>query len=156
MPHNSALICKDTAHGYKIIITSVWDIMKIQLSIIIFLSFLSLALGPNENPSCEHTKTSFHCVKYLKNYDGDTITFNIPKIHSLLGKSKTNEGIVSPSLYVNTKFCTKETASRGGYARWVFVLPSNRYMSHTSMITLHRGLTLCYEHIDFSLVPRRQ
>ncbi|NCN27816.1 thermonuclease family protein [bacterium] len=41
----------------------------------------------NLNTSCTHTATSFHCVKYLKNYDGDTITVEIPGVHPLLGKS---------------------------------------------------------------------
>ena len=36
--------------------------------------------------SCQHSETIFRCVKYLKNYDGDTLTFNIPGVHPLLGK----------------------------------------------------------------------
>jgi len=36
-------------------------------------------------PVCEHTPTEFRCVEYVRNYDGDTITFNIPRIHPLLG-----------------------------------------------------------------------
>lgn len=35
---------------------------------------------------CQHTPTRFNCVKYIKNYDGDTITFDIPGVHELLGK----------------------------------------------------------------------
>lgn len=35
---------------------------------------------------CTHEITAFHCVEYVKNYDGDTVTFNIPKVHPLLGK----------------------------------------------------------------------
>lgn len=37
--------------------------------------------------SCKHTATTFRCVKYIKNYDGDTITFDIPKTHPLFGKN---------------------------------------------------------------------
>lgn len=36
-------------------------------------------------PRCTHTASSFKCVQYVGNYDGDTITFNIKKVHPLLG-----------------------------------------------------------------------
>ncbi|MCB0347640.1 MAG: thermonuclease family protein [Bdellovibrionales bacterium] len=36
--------------------------------------------------SCDHDAHNFRCVKVIKNYDGDTITVNIPKIHPLLGE----------------------------------------------------------------------
>lgn len=35
---------------------------------------------------CDHDATTFRCVKYLKNYDADTITFDIPNVHPLIGK----------------------------------------------------------------------
>ena len=35
---------------------------------------------------CDHDETTLKCVKYVRNYDGDTITFNIPKIHPIIGK----------------------------------------------------------------------
>ena len=34
---------------------------------------------------CEHTNTKFKCVEYVKNYDGDTITVNIPNVHPIIG-----------------------------------------------------------------------
>lgn len=34
---------------------------------------------------CHHTSTSFKCVKYIRNYDADTITFDIPDVHPLIG-----------------------------------------------------------------------
>jgi micrococcal nuclease len=34
-----------------------------------------------------HTDTTFSNVQYVDNYDGDTITFNIPGVHPLLGKN---------------------------------------------------------------------
>ena len=37
--------------------------------------------------SCTHDKNNFRCVKYIKNHDGDTITVNIPHVHSLIGQS---------------------------------------------------------------------
>lgn len=36
--------------------------------------------------SCEHDENNLRCVKYVRNYDADTVTFNIPKVHPLLGK----------------------------------------------------------------------
>ncbi len=36
--------------------------------------------------SCEHDTTTFNCVKYIRNYDADTITFDIPNVHPLIGK----------------------------------------------------------------------
>lgn len=44
----------------------------------------SLALS-TQSAQCQHTPTSFKCVKYLKNYDGDTLTVNIPGVHPLFG-----------------------------------------------------------------------
>lgn len=36
--------------------------------------------------SCEHDVKTFRCVKFLKNYDGDTIDVFIPNVHPLLGE----------------------------------------------------------------------
>lgn len=36
--------------------------------------------------TCHHDAETFRCVKYLKNYDGDTVTFEIPDVHPLLGR----------------------------------------------------------------------
>jgi endonuclease YncB( thermonuclease family) len=35
---------------------------------------------------CQHDSKTFRCVKYVKNYDGDTITVKIPDVHPLIGK----------------------------------------------------------------------
>lgn len=35
---------------------------------------------------CQHDEATFRCVQYLKNYDADTITFNIPHVHPLIGE----------------------------------------------------------------------
>ncbi len=43
------------------------------------------ACGAAEN-SCRHDSKNFRCVKYVQNYDADTITFDIPNVHALLGK----------------------------------------------------------------------
>ncbi len=36
--------------------------------------------------SCEHDAGTFRCVRFEKNYDGDTITVQIPGVHPLLGR----------------------------------------------------------------------
>lgn len=35
---------------------------------------------------CQHDNNNFRCVQYVRNYDADTITFEIPSVHPLLGK----------------------------------------------------------------------
>lgn len=45
---------------------------------------LNETLAPSK--TCEHDALNFHCVKFLKNYDGDTLTFFIPNVHPLLGE----------------------------------------------------------------------
>lgn len=37
--------------------------------------------------NCAHDAKTFRCVKYIRNYDADTITFDIPNVHPLIGKS---------------------------------------------------------------------
>ena len=56
--------------------------------------------------SCEHDENNLRCVKYVKNYDADTVTFNIPKVHSLLGK-KINirvSGVDTPEIRTKNKY----------------------------------------------------
>lgn len=43
-----------------------------------------LELVPMAN-SCRHTQSEFRCVTYIRNYDGDSVTFDIPSLHPLLG-----------------------------------------------------------------------
>lgn len=57
--------------------------MKTTLAaILLFLSSASLAA----DNTCTHDDHTFRCVKFLKNYDGDTLTFDIPNVHALIGK----------------------------------------------------------------------
>lgn len=37
--------------------------------------------------NCDHDATTFRCVNYVRNYDADTITFDIPGVHPLIGKN---------------------------------------------------------------------
>lgn len=55
--------------------------MKIAY-LIIAISLLNFAAAAE---TCAHTKTEFHCVKFVKNYDADTITVDIPGVHPLIG-----------------------------------------------------------------------
>lgn len=47
---------------------------------LIFL-WLSLVLAD----SCPHGSDRFNCVSFVKNYDGDTLTMNIPGVHPFFG-----------------------------------------------------------------------
>lgn len=41
---------------------------------------------PSVRDDCAHEPSAFHCVKFDHNYDGDTITFQIPDVHPLIGR----------------------------------------------------------------------
>lgn len=71
------------------------------------LSLRAFAIEPN----CNHDVRTFRCVKYIKNYDADTITFNIPNIHPLLGEkiSVRVAGIDAAEIKTKDK-CEKESA----------------------------------------------
>lgn len=59
--------------------------------------------------SCQHQKSSFHCVEYVKNYDADTVTVNIPGLHPLIGH-KVNirvRGVDTPEIRTKNK-CEKK------------------------------------------------
>lgn len=45
----------------------------------------SITTPPSSPSSCVHDENNFRCVEYVKNYDGDTITFNIPGVHPIIG-----------------------------------------------------------------------
>lgn len=62
--------------------------------------FQKTAEATTAPPICQHDNNNFRCVKYLRNYDADTITFNIPLIHPLLGKkiSVRLRGIDTPEI----------------------------------------------------------
>lgn len=62
-----------------------------------------------QEPDCQHTNHAFQCVKYVKNYDGDTITFRIPGVHPLFGDniSVRVRGIDTAEIRTKDK-CEKE------------------------------------------------
>jgi micrococcal nuclease len=51
------------------------------------LSWPSPSLAAGTSTSCAHTDTEFHCVRFVRNYDADTVTFDIPGVHPLIGKN---------------------------------------------------------------------
>jgi micrococcal nuclease len=76
----------------------------------LMLFLLSLPLHAND---CVHTHSRFNCVEYVKNYDGDTVTFNIAGVHSLIG-SKINirlNGVDTPEMR-GRKACEKTKAKQ--------------------------------------------
>lgn len=60
-----------------------WFLRRAILVVPLF-AFLAIPLAAKEE-TCEHDENTFRCVKYIKNYDADTITFDIPNVHPLLG-----------------------------------------------------------------------
>lgn len=60
---------------------------------------------------CPHGSDRFNCVKFVKNYDGDTITVDIPGVHSFFGNNVAVRvrGIDTPELKGKSP-CEKEWA----------------------------------------------
>lgn len=79
----------------------------------VYFSFLLLLLcEASFANNCKHSSTAFHCVKYLQNHDGDTITVEIPEVHPLFGEkiSVRVRGIDTPE--VSTKDKCEKAAGR--------------------------------------------
>lgn len=75
--------------------------------------FLLMVIVTNElyAGSCVHLNDRFNCVEYVKNYDADTITFNIPGVHSIIGE-KINirvSGVDTPEIRTKNS-CEKKLA----------------------------------------------
>lgn len=77
----------------------------------VLLSLFLNAFAAAKPLSCTHTVTSLRCVSYVGNHDGDTITFNIPKVHPLIGDRITVRvlGLDTPEI-VTTDSCEKVAA----------------------------------------------
>jgi micrococcal nuclease len=77
-----------------------------------------MALGgfafAQENPAqspCFHPPKAFRCVKYIKNYDGDTLTVDIPNLHSFFGRNAKVRvrGMDTPEIHGHQP-CEREAA----------------------------------------------
>lgn len=87
--------------------------MKLLVIILVLLIMDSVIAfhPPNAKKPCIHTHNTFHCVKYLKNYDGDTVTIHIKSIHPLLGQNipVRIRGVDTAEINANT-VCEREKA----------------------------------------------
>jgi micrococcal nuclease len=81
------------------------------MNFLLTLCLLLLSLSSYSNDSCHHDSHSFRCVKYVRNYDADTVTFNIPNAHPLLGKNISVRvmGVDTPEMKTKNS-CEKEKA----------------------------------------------
>ena len=83
--------------------------------LVIFLSAVLIysltALDRAKAYDCGHDLSNFRCVKFLSNYDGDTLTVNIPRVHHFFGKKVPIRvyGIDSPERKSSNE-CEKEKA----------------------------------------------
>lgn len=91
--------------------------LRLCLSLLAFFHLLALLVsctnssyaGQNVSAECVHDDSTFRCVKILKNYDGDTLTANIPNVPALIGKNISVRvfGIDTPEVKTKNK-CEKE------------------------------------------------
>ncbi|NQZ01649.1 MAG: thermonuclease family protein [Bdellovibrionales bacterium] len=90
--------------------------MSIGISLL-YLALLNIAVSAEPAAEskalekCQHSATEFQCVQYVKNYDGDTVTFNIPGIHQFFGRkiSVRVSGVDTPEVRTRD-LCEKEKA----------------------------------------------
>jgi micrococcal nuclease len=69
------------------------------------------AIVSGAQADCTHSRTAFRCVKYIRNYDGDTLTMEIPGVHPLLGEKigVRVRGIDTPEIK-GKRPCEKDSA----------------------------------------------
>ncbi|RME17004.1 MAG: thermonuclease family protein [Bdellovibrio sp.] len=83
----------------------------VKLLIFTFIFIFIGALEAHAKEPCVHDALNFRCVKYVKNYDADTITFNIPGVHPLFGKKINIRVLGVDTPEVRTKnACEKQKA----------------------------------------------
>ena len=86
--------------------------------------------------ACRHDPSTFRCVKYVKNYDADTITFDIDGIHPLIGSRIAIRlaGVDSPE--IKTKdICEKKMA----YQARDFVRGLMKRAKRIDLVNVERG-----------------
>lgn len=63
--------------------------------------------------SCAHTDIRFNCVKFIKNYDGDTLTVDIPNAPRFFGKNSKVRVLGVDTAEIKTKdACERSMAKR--------------------------------------------
>ena len=62
---------------------------------------------------CRHSPTSFECVDFIENYDGDTIKVNIPRVHHFFGNETPIriQGIDTPEI-ISDSSCERDLAAK--------------------------------------------
>lgn len=82
-----------------------------RITILLTLCFMSLQVMANERNKCRHSYNGFRCLEYIRNYDGDTVTVNIPRLHPILGQEISIRlyGIDTPEIKGKTE-CEKRVA----------------------------------------------
>ena len=86
--------------------------------------------------SCNHDAKNFRCVKFVSNYDGDTITVDIPKTHPFFGKNAKIRvlGVDTPELRTKDN-CEKEA----GYKAKRFVEKAVSKATRIDLENVSRG-----------------
>lgn len=109
--------------------------IKLNTQIIIcffaFICFFSFS-----KDSCFHDDRHFRCVQYIRNHDGDTVTVNIPGVHSLIGKKirVRVRGVDTPEL--NSK---NECERKVGESARLFTAQFMKKAKRIDLINIQRG-----------------
>lgn len=82
-----------------------------RLILFILISIFSVELYADNERRCRHTATTLRCLEYIKNYDGDTVTVNVPNVHPIIGQEISIRllGIDTPELKTKDE-CEKRIA----------------------------------------------
>ncbi len=88
-----------------------------KLFLILVIVLFEQNLSAQTVSACAHDEKNFRCVKYIRNYDGDTITFDIPGVHPLIGKNMAIRvnGLDTPEMR-GKDTCEKTKAKEAKYA----------------------------------------
>lgn len=86
-------------------------IMKNIVYLLFVMSGPVLSPLASTEEGCTHDAKNFRCVKYIKNYDADTVTFHIPSVHPFLGKNINIRvaGVDTPEVRTKNQ-CEKDKA----------------------------------------------
>jgi endonuclease YncB( thermonuclease family) len=133
------------------------------LIVSIFL-YSEICLSVEIDPSCEHTPTSFNCVTYLYNYDGDTFKVDIPGIHPFFGKGMPirvagldtaelqSKNACERKIALLARQRTQEILSKAKRIDLVAISPDKYFRVDASVIvdtTINLGYTLLKENLAY-------